>query len=143
VVCEGTELSYAELDERAVGWRNCWRVGVWAGVCGGGVCAAFGGDGGGVAGGGEGGGAYLPIDPGYPAQRVEFMLADAGPALVLTSTVSALPEQVSVRVPVVVLDDPVVVAQLAEAARGMLFTVGIVGGASSVCDVHVWFYGPA
>ncbi|MBP2473028.1 amino acid adenylation domain-containing protein/non-ribosomal peptide synthase protein (TIGR01720 family) [Crossiella equi] len=30
------------------------------------------------------GGAYLPIDPAYPAERIEFLLADARPALVLT-----------------------------------------------------------
>ncbi|GAA3570944.1 hypothetical protein GCM10022222_63780 [Amycolatopsis ultiminotia] len=29
------------------------------------------------------GGAYLPVDPGYPADRIEFMLADAKPVLVL------------------------------------------------------------
>ncbi|MEV5649232.1 amino acid adenylation domain-containing protein [Nocardia sp. NPDC052254] len=31
------------------------------------------------------GGGYLPIDTGYPAQRLEFMLADAAPACVLTT----------------------------------------------------------
>ncbi|WP_459979704.1 AMP-binding protein, partial [Mycobacterium avium] len=29
---------------------------------------------------------YLPIDPGLPSARIEFMLADAAPAAVLTST---------------------------------------------------------
>ncbi|WKN18652.1 hypothetical protein NEH83_33370 [Streptomyces sp. JUS-F4] len=29
------------------------------------------------------GGAYLPLDPAYPADRLEFMLADARPLLVL------------------------------------------------------------
>ncbi|MGW0927660.1 non-ribosomal peptide synthase/polyketide synthase [Streptomyces sp. NPDC002644] len=39
------------------------------------------------------GAAYLPVDPGYPAERVRLMLADAAPALVLASrdTVHALP----------------------------------------------------
>ena len=32
------------------------------------------------------GGAYLPIDPHHPAERVEFMLHDAAPALAITTT---------------------------------------------------------
>ena len=31
------------------------------------------------------GAAYLPVDPGYPAERIGFMLADAGAALVLVT----------------------------------------------------------
>ncbi|MFD6226128.1 amino acid adenylation domain-containing protein [Streptomyces sp. NPDC060232] len=30
------------------------------------------------------GGAYVPVDPGYPAERREFMLADADPGILLT-----------------------------------------------------------
>src|SRR5262249_56838817 len=30
------------------------------------------------------GGAYLPLDPGYPRERLNFMLADAGAAVLLT-----------------------------------------------------------
>ncbi|MFD0395631.1 AMP-binding protein [Streptomyces nogalater] len=39
------------------------------------------------------GAAYLPVDPGYPAERVALMLADARPALVVTTreTAAALP----------------------------------------------------
>ena len=31
------------------------------------------------------GAAYLPVDPDYPAERIAYMLADAGPAVVLAS----------------------------------------------------------
>src|ERR1700685_4421392 len=31
------------------------------------------------------GAAYLPVDPGYPAQRIAFMLADAGATVVVTA----------------------------------------------------------
>jgi amino acid adenylation domain-containing protein len=58
------------------------------------------------------GAAYLPVDPGYPAERIAFMLADAGPALVLTATGAAagLP---GAGLPRVVLDDRETVAALA------------------------------
>ena len=54
------------------------------------------------------GGAYLPIDPGYPLPRREFMLADAEPAawLTLAGTVSSADT--------LCLDDPAVLAALAE-----------------------------
>jgi non-ribosomal peptide synthetase component F len=40
------------------------------------------------------GAGYLPVDPGYPADRVRFMLDDAAPALVVAAreTVDALPD---------------------------------------------------
>ncbi len=40
------------------------------------------------------GGAYLPIDPAFPAQRIQFMLADAQAPLLLTQTnlAGSLPE---------------------------------------------------
>ena len=54
------------------------------------------------------GGAYLPIDPGYPLSRQEFMLADARPTvwLALSGTVSSADA--------LCLDDPAVTAALAE-----------------------------
>ncbi|WP_063775128.1 non-ribosomal peptide synthetase [Streptacidiphilus anmyonensis] len=41
------------------------------------------------------GAAYLPVDPGYPADRIAFMLQDARPALILTSSevVPVLPDE--------------------------------------------------
>ncbi|WP_448320977.1 non-ribosomal peptide synthetase, partial [Streptomyces sp. CO7] len=49
------------------------------------------------------GAAYLPVDPGYPAERIRFMLADADPTLVLATrdTAAALPPDR----PVLLLDD--------------------------------------
>ncbi|MFE7813011.1 non-ribosomal peptide synthase/polyketide synthase [Streptomyces sp. NPDC057433] len=40
------------------------------------------------------GAGYLPLDPGYPAERIRFMLADAAPALVVATrgTAHALPD---------------------------------------------------
>src|SRR3954463_4644479 len=32
------------------------------------------------------GSAYLPLDPGYPAERLAFMLADAGAPVLLTQS---------------------------------------------------------
>jgi nonribosomal peptide synthetase DhbF len=37
------------------------------------------------------GAAYLPIDPGYPAERVRFMLDDVNPVCLLTTTAIELP----------------------------------------------------
>ncbi len=52
------------------------------------------------------GAAYLPLDPDYPADRLAFMLADARPACLITSSVIAphLPETAAQLQ--LVLDDP-------------------------------------
>ncbi|MER7014796.1 amino acid adenylation domain-containing protein [Saccharopolyspora sp. NPDC000359] len=42
------------------------------------------------------GAAYLPVDPDYPAERVEHLLTDARPAVVLASSGTALPTGVPV-----------------------------------------------
>ncbi|MGW5658706.1 non-ribosomal peptide synthase/polyketide synthase [Streptomyces sp. NPDC003758] len=55
------------------------------------------------------GAAYLPLDPGLPAERVTHLLADAGPVAVVTTT-QAAPDTT---VPVLLLDDPGVRADLA------------------------------
>ncbi|HYH83128.1 MAG TPA: amino acid adenylation domain-containing protein, partial [Longimicrobium sp.] len=96
VVFEGAELTYAELDARANRLAHYLRalgVGpeVRVGVCLErslellvsvlGVLKA--------------GGAYVPLDPGYPAERLAYMLADAGISVLLTQEGlrSALPPQ--------------------------------------------------
>ncbi|MEV7969457.1 non-ribosomal peptide synthase/polyketide synthase [Sphaerisporangium sp. NPDC088356] len=51
------------------------------------------------------GAAYLPLDPGYPAERLEYMLDDAAPACVLT-TAAIAPGLPAGRAAVLLLDDP-------------------------------------
>ncbi|MGW6727266.1 amino acid adenylation domain-containing protein [Nocardia sp. NPDC055029] len=36
------------------------------------------------------GGAYVPVDPGYPVERIEYVLSDAAPRLVLTDSATEL-----------------------------------------------------
>src|SRR5205085_2697405 len=57
------------------------------------------------------GAAYLPIDPSYPAGRIAATLADARPVVILADRVSA--ETLPGPVPVVLADDPAVIAGLA------------------------------
>ncbi|MDV5143313.1 amino acid adenylation domain-containing protein [Streptomyces sp. SBC-4] len=86
VVSGGSEVSYADLDARAnrlarhlvamgVGPESfvgvCLERGIDTVVA---LLAVL-----------KSGGAYLPIDPGYPADRIGYMLADAAPVVVLTS----------------------------------------------------------
>ncbi|OZM72250.1 hypothetical protein CFN78_14595 [Amycolatopsis antarctica] len=58
------------------------------------------------------GAAYLPVDPAYPAARVEYMLADAAPAVTLTTTAiaAATPSLPADRL---LVDDPAQAAELA------------------------------
>jgi amino acid adenylation domain-containing protein len=60
------------------------------------------------------GAGFVPIDPGYPADRVAFMLADAAPAVVIAT------EQIARALPAegtrVLLDDPAVTRALASHA---------------------------
>ncbi|MEU8827138.1 non-ribosomal peptide synthase/polyketide synthase [Streptomyces sp. NPDC048636] len=62
------------------------------------------------------GAGYLPVDPGYPAQRIALMLDDAAPAVVLTTGEAAgsLPPGADI----LVLDDPAVGADLGSREDG-------------------------
>ena len=109
VVFEGVELSYGELNGRAN------RLARWLIGCGVGpeslvavvmersadlVVALLA-----VV---KAGGAYLPVDPGYPADRVSYLLTDAAPVLALTDQASAAKVAAAGLLgplPVVVLDD--------------------------------------
>jgi amino acid adenylation domain-containing protein len=59
------------------------------------------------------GGAYLPVDPGYPADRISYLLTDAAPVLALTDQASApkVPGAGLPALPVLVLDNPALDAE--------------------------------
>jgi nonribosomal peptide synthetase DhbF len=57
------------------------------------------------------GGAYLPIDPDYPAERIAFMLADAAPMCLLSTTDTPV---AGGEVSRVLVDDPALTAGYAE-----------------------------
>src|SRR5581483_7076893 len=56
------------------------------------------------------GAAYLPVDPALPAGRIQYLLDDAHPAVVVTTGAAPLP---SSAIPRVRLDDPGTIAALA------------------------------
>jgi amino acid adenylation domain-containing protein/non-ribosomal peptide synthase protein (TIGR01720 family) len=104
VVVGDTELSYAELNARANRLASYLReLGVGPDILVGihaerslemviGLLATL-----------KAGGAFLPLDPDYPRQRLEFMLRDARPAVVVTQ--GRLADQLpSTSAPVVCLD---------------------------------------
>ncbi|MGH3287623.1 MAG: non-ribosomal peptide synthetase, partial [Streptosporangiaceae bacterium] len=79
------------------------------------------------------GAAYVPVDPAYPADRIAYMLADAAPAVMVTScqVAAGLPAG---GVPLVVLDDPAIVAELAG------LDAGPVAGGAGARDVAYVIY---
>ncbi|MFE5098034.1 amino acid adenylation domain-containing protein [Streptomyces sp. NPDC056638] len=120
VVSDGVEVSYAELDARAnrlarllvdrgVGPESlvavCLERGADAVVA---LLAVL-----------KAGGAYLPVDPGYPSERIGLLLDDARPVVVLAtaSTVGSLPDS---RSALLVLDEPETVTTLTASAAGPL-----------------------
>jgi amino acid adenylation domain-containing protein/non-ribosomal peptide synthase protein (TIGR01720 family) len=56
------------------------------------------------------GGAYLPVDPDYPADRISYILGDAAPALLLTSSAVTLPAEAAAAVATLRLDDSALAA---------------------------------
>ncbi|XVV39653.1 condensation domain-containing protein [Streptomyces sp. CA-100214] len=141
VVCGEVELSYGELDERASRLAGALRargvgsesvVGVMFERSVDAVVALLG-----VW---KAGGAYLFINPTYPEERVALLVAEAGPVCMVTvsSLTAGLPA--ALPVPVVAVDDPAVVTELAEveptgvpvptepgAAAYVMFTSGSTG----------------
>ena len=96
LVYEASELTYAELNEQA-NWlaHHLMTLGVGpdvrVGICVErsvemvvGLLAVL-----------KAGGAYLPLDPAYPAERLAYMVQDAGPAVLLTQSqlLDRLPQQ--------------------------------------------------
>ncbi|OKK04806.1 non-ribosomal peptide synthetase [Streptomyces sp. CB03234] len=117
VIAGRTQLTYAELNARANQWAHHFiargvrpeqhvavavpRSADWLAVTLGVLKA---------------GAAYLPVDPGYPAERIAYILDDARPALVLTTgdvrdQLGALPAGTAA----VSVDDPEVRAAVAAA----------------------------
>ena len=88
------------------------------------------------------GAAYLPVDPGYPPERIGFMLADArAVAVVCTAAGCGWPAGAELGGPPrVVLDDP-------GTASGRRWRAGGAGagaaGRGGVCDVYVGVDGGA
>ncbi|MEU0518088.1 non-ribosomal peptide synthase/polyketide synthase [Streptosporangium sp. NPDC006007] len=111
LVADGRRLTFAELSARVEGIaRLLLRRGVTAGSVVGlalpraemvpailGVLTA--------------GAAYLPLDPGHPAERLKYMIDDAAPACVLT-TEAAAPALPAGRAETLPLDDPRIAAEL-------------------------------
>ncbi|MGW5652768.1 amino acid adenylation domain-containing protein [Streptomyces humi] len=62
------------------------------------------------------GAAYLPLDPGHPAERLRLVMDDAAPVLLVTET--ALAGSLTGAVPAVVLDDPAIRADLGRRPDG-------------------------
>jgi nonribosomal peptide synthetase DhbF len=104
VVCDAVELTYRELADRVDGLARILRdrgVGVESVVAVSlprsadlvvALLAVL-----------RAGGAYLPLDPGYPGQRLEFVLTDARPAAIITDT--ATREQLPRELPLILLMD--------------------------------------
>nr|APD71603.1 non-ribosomal peptide synthetase 5 [Streptomyces sp.] len=145
VVCGERSLSYRELDSRANRLAHLLagsgaRPGAFVGVClprsvdlPVALLAVL-----------KTGAAYLPLDPGYPEERVAWMVRDADPVVVVGT--SEVPGSGN---PMILLDDPAVAARLADAPDGappvvrdpgdaayMIYTSGSTGRPKGVVVAH-------
>ncbi|MDJ0382275.1 non-ribosomal peptide synthetase [Streptomyces sp. G-G2] len=117
LVAGATELTYAELNARANQWAH-WLIGNgvgpeqrvavavprsvdWLAVTLGVLKA---------------GAAHLPVDPGYPADRIAYIVEDARPALVLTTGETAARLPLTGSASVIPVDAPEVRAEVGAAA---------------------------
>ncbi|HZR54685.1 MAG TPA: amino acid adenylation domain-containing protein, partial [Streptosporangiaceae bacterium] len=64
------------------------------------------------------GAAYVPVDPGYPAERIGFMLADTSPVAAVTTAEAG--QKLPGGAPLVVLDDPATAATISGLDGGQL-----------------------
>jgi amino acid adenylation domain-containing protein len=64
----------------------------------------------------ESGAAYLPLDPAYPAERLRFLLADTGAALVVAERSLAWPEGFTAEIPELYIDEATLGVTLGTAA---------------------------
>ncbi|GGV23521.1 hypothetical protein GCM10010495_43840 [Kitasatospora herbaricolor] len=113
VTCEGTDLSYRELNARA---NRLARLLTERGAAPGTLVALA------LPRSAElvtallavlkSGAGYLPLDPGYPMERLLTVCTDAAPALLVTDSGTA-PLRAAAGIPAVVLDDPAIGRDLA------------------------------
>ena len=93
------------------------------------------------------GAAFLAVNPDYPAERIAYMLGDARPDLVITTAAAAscLPAaDPAAAVPRVVLDDPLLAAELERSTPDWPVTERpLRSWASCLRDLHIRVHGPA
>ncbi|HYO16637.1 MAG TPA: non-ribosomal peptide synthase/polyketide synthase [Thermoanaerobaculia bacterium] len=92
----------------------------------------------------QAGGAFLPLDPSYPRERLELMIADAGPRVLLTQE-RLLPALPDLAAPVVCLDREEDLAPLGASGEGgatldnlayVIYTSGSTGRPKGVGVTH-------